>query len=349
MVGVTLVVQQVAVQDILVDKQAAPTLMLEEASKEKPKSELRKRAQESQLSQIDFLDTVVKSDLKSILLAENLAEVFDAFEDVDPYTPPKAAPSKSNLIRGTLSAVFTGSGSPGSGAAPNNPPASPPLPSPSSPDGAGARAPASGGPLGFSNLSDKDKSGEASPKSQDSKEQTEALTLTSTNEDNPQPLDLSEDDSLEGATDDLIEADNSGDEDQGQQGQEDEDDIETFLRLGGVVLYEDGQLKQLINDQETLLLDTTKSYSIVVEADEDFGSVEFILGNLDTGEELHQAQENQLPFALNGDARNGELLTAYDFEEGQMQLDLKAFDQNGRGGDIIDVRTLRFTIEFQTN
>ena len=135
-------------------------------------------------------------------------------------------------------------------------------------------------------------------------------------------------------------------EDQEEEGQEGEEEQESFEYLGSAYLVKNGQEQvQIINDQDELVLESDAEYSILIAAETDFGSVYFNLENRDN-DEVHTAQENQLPFSLNGDSGPGNDLSAYSFESASYQLDLRAYDNNGQGGEVLETRTIRFTVVF---
>lgn len=147
-------------------------------------------------------------------------------------------------------------------------------------------------------------------------------------------------------------ASGSASEDEGSQEQEQEEqqeeeqEEETFEYLGNVYLIKDGtEQVQLVSDEDELVLDPEAEYSLLVESSEDFGSVNFNLENRDNND-IHQAQENQLPFALNGDSGPNKDLKAFDFEQANYQLDLRAYDSNGQGGEVLETRTIRFSVSF---
>jgi hypothetical protein len=131
-----------------------------------------------------------------------------------------------------------------------------------------------------------------------------------------------------------------------QEGQEEEEEQESFNHLGTIALIIDGQVAAtLLEDNAVLELDSNKEYSLAVVTEEDFGSVRFDLENIDT-ENLFSSQENHLPFLLNGDFGSINTPRPYSFEQASYQLDLTAYDSNGAGGDVLERRTLRFSISF---
>ncbi len=118
---------------------------------------------------------------------------------------------------------------------------------------------------------------------------------------------------------------------------------QVFEYVGDVRLFKDGLDQGIVNEDDILTLDSTSEYTLIVDSATDFGSVYFNLENRDN-QSIHRQQENILPFFLNGDTESSGTPIAFSFEEASYQLDLTAYDQNGQGGEILETRTLRFSV-----
>lgn len=140
------------------------------------------------------------------------------------------------------------------------------------------------------------------------------------------------------------------DEDNGEENQEEEqEEPQSFEYLGNVFLVVDGQVSEIaITENLNLELDPLVDYSFIVSAEEDFGSVVFSLENINSLA-VHNQIENMIPFALSGDTGNNNSITPYGFESASYQLDLTAFDGNGVGGEVLERRTIRFSVTFTEN
>lgn len=126
---------------------------------------------------------------------------------------------------------------------------------------------------------------------------------------------------------------------------EEEESPQSFEYVGDVRLFKDGLDEGIINEDDILTLDSNSEYTLVIDNATDFGSVNFNLENRDN-QNIHRQQENELPFSLNGNTGRFKTPRAFSFEEASYQLDLTAYDQNGQGGEILETRTLRFSVTF---
>lgn len=142
--------------------------------------------------------------------------------------------------------------------------------------------------------------------------------------------------------DEVSQADSDGEVQ--EETPEEEEEPTSFEYLSSVFLVVNGEVSDVeVTDNLILELESGVDYSIVVVAEEDFGSVAFQLENIESLA-VHNQIENQIPFALHGDRGADSSINPHEFEGGSYQLDLTAYDGNGVGGDILERRTIRFSV-----
>lgn len=146
---------------------------------------------------------------------------------------------------------------------------------------------------------------------------------------------------------DSSSGESSGSADQGEGESDNQDDTPAVYEyLGSLALVVDGEVSSLIvEDQMVLELEEGREYSLQLVIAEDFGSLAFNIENTDISSS-QQSVENHLPFCINGESGPNNTPRAYDFEAANYQLDLTAYDSNGQGGEVLERRTVRFSVVF---
>lgn len=110
--------------------------------------------------------------------------------------------------------------------------------------------------------------------------------------------------------------------------------------LANISLYRNGQFESSLNNGDVVYVNQGDTYTIVVEADNDFGSVDLDLEGSISGYNLSDVQ-NRIPFELS-QGRNG-----IDFVSDTYTLDLKAFSSDGLSGNELDQREITFEVIVQ--
>lgn len=146
-----------------------------------------------------------------------------------------------------------------------------------------------------------------------------------------------------------VDDQDTGGEDQTEEETEDENEPEReFTHLTTVGLYDrEGVLVSEIANDGVIQINPAKNYTIIVNSEEEPGSVTFRLEDLDSLRVINENYQNQVPFALYGDRGDMSSLVTSSFGAALYQLDLSAHQGNGGNGLLLEERRVTFTLSYE--
>jgi hypothetical protein len=109
---------------------------------------------------------------------------------------------------------------------------------------------------------------------------------------------------------------------------------------GNLALYKNGAFEAYVNDGDTLYLNSGDNYNLRVEAESDFGSVNFDL-EATNANSSGGGQQNHMTFDLT-DSNNG-----FDFVTANYDLTLIAYPSNGQGETPLQTLSINFDVVVQ--